>query len=120
MNELDKLRTMLDDAGIPYESIQEERAEVPDFAKKMFGEAAKWTRNQVIYGGRVGDHWRWDGICQYGSYGAAKGMIETYGTLGWDKKHNPQVMGAEDAFAVIAADWSTRRKKGENNEQTTS
>ena len=111
MNELDKLRKMLDEAEIPYEDVREEMPDVTDFAQKMFGEAAKWKRNQVIYGGKRGGHWYWDGICQYGSYGAGRGLIETYGTIGWDAKHCPQVMNAEEAFAVISADWEKRRGK---------
>lgn len=111
MTELDKLRNMLDKAKIPYESIQDDRMDVSDADVEMYGEVAKWERNQVIYGGSKSMAWYWDGICQYGSYGAGLGMIETYGYIGWDKNHAPQVMTAKEAFDVIAADWKERMTK---------
>lgn len=115
MNELDKLRQMLTDANIPFESRQEENnAPFSDlqWAREESGEACKWRRNQVIYG-RVkhcGDYlWQWDGICQYGSYGAKDGMIESYGPLGVDSKGQPKVVTAEEAFKTIKAHYDGRR-----------
>lgn len=116
MNELDKLRQMLTDAKIPFESRQEkwdEQAQIPPFAKEEYGEACKWRRNQVIYGRaeHCGDYmWQWDGICQYGSYGAKDGMIESYGVLGADSEGYPMVVTAEEAFATIKAHYDGRNE----------
>ena len=57
MNELDKLRQMLTDANIPFESRQEEQiARIANalWAREVYGEACKWQRNQVIY--RCAEH----------------------------------------------------------------
>lgn len=110
MNELDKLRQMLTDAKIPFISYQERRPEYNFFRPEIFGEAGRWSRNQVIYGGeaycRRYGHYLWDGICQYGSYGAGNGLIETYGTLGWDNRHEPKIVTARQAFKTILEHWN--------------
>lgn len=111
MNELDKLRDMLTKAGVPYEDeiepMTEQRLINPELAN-IWGEAGrKWWHNQVIYG--RGEHeWLWDGICQYGSYGAEEGLIESLGQLGCDEDGYPKVVTAEEAFAVIKADYDKR------------
>lgn len=115
MNELDKLRQMLTDAKIPFESRQEKwdvRFPVFPFEKEEYGEACKWSRNQVIYGREEnpGEYmWQWDGIFQHGSYGAKDGMIESYGPLGVDSKGQPKVVTAEEAFKTIKAHYDGRR-----------
>lgn len=106
-NELDKLRAMLDEADIPYDSMQEEwsdeiKAVVPDY----YTGNNRFMRNQVIYGAAPDLHdWKLDGICQMGSYGAAQGLIETYGPLGTDAEGDPLVLTAEDVFQIIVDDW---------------
>ena len=51
MNELDKLREMLTDAGIPFESIQEKGQHgFVELGRENYGENGKWLRNQIIYG----------------------------------------------------------------------
>ena len=113
MNELDKLREMLTKAGITYENEQQPMTDlIDDYGwiserKKLYGESVNWSRNQVIYG-RDGESWLWDGIWQYGSYGAEEGLIESYGELGVDDEHQPKVVTAEEAFAVIKADYDRR------------
>lgn len=115
MNELDKLRQMLTDAKIPFESRQEKwdvRFPVFPFEKEEYGEACKWSRNQVIYGREEnpGEYmWQWDGIFQHGSYGAKDGMIESYGALGVDSEGHPKVVTAEEAFETIKAHYDGRR-----------
>lgn len=117
MNELDKLREMLTKAGIPYEDkiepvdkITNELMTKHPESVEYYGEARKWRRNQVIYGRTGHNKWKWDGIWQYGSYGAADGMIESYGELGVDEQHNPKVVTAEEAFAVIKADYEGNKE----------
>lgn len=109
MNELDRLRDMLKGAGIPFISYQEEHPK-GFVGSELFGEAGRWSRNQVVYGGeayhRRYGHYLWDGICQYGSYGAAQGLIETYGTLGCDRHHEPRILTAKQAFDVISRHWN--------------
>lgn len=109
MNELDKLRKMLDEAKIPYESYQKEWGRDKPLIN-WSGEAGKYEKNQVIYGrydGGLG--WKIDGICQWGSYGAKQGMIETYSDLGVDEDGEPMVMTAQEVFDIIKKDW----EKGE-------
>lgn len=104
-NELDKLRYMLDKAGIPYESYKVEHPteimiSYPDYYKGNY----KYMRNQIIYGAE-GNGWKIDGICQLGSYGAEAGLIETYGKLGTDGEGDPLVLNAEEVFQIIARDF---------------
>ena len=108
MNELDKLRKMLDDAKIPYESYQKIWDDMPPY--NTDGEVGKYARNQVKYG--VYDRqWKLDGICQWGSYGAEEGLIETYGPLGVDENGEPMVMTAQEVFDIIKADWEKENKQ---------
>lgn len=108
-NELDKLRHLLDEASIPYESIKEEWDKRCSYNgnREMYGEASRYQRNQIIYGMDVAQQnsWKFDAICQNGSYGAKDGLIETYGHLGTDARGNPCVMTAEEAFEIIKEDW---------------
>lgn len=109
MNELDKLREMLDKAGIPYETFQQahERPEYVPYAKDLYGEAGQWALNQVVYGrnGEDPQFWKFDAICQFGSYGCGKGLIECWGELGSDADGEPRVLTAVEAFAIISKDY---------------
>lgn len=110
MNELDKLRKMLDEAKIPYENYQELHR-FPDFvppAWNLYGEAGKWERNQIVYGRNhyAPQFWKFDAIYQYGSYGCDRGFIECWGELGSDNDGEPRVMTAEEAFAIIFKDYT--------------
>ena len=112
MSELDKLRKMLTDAQIPYEDFCEPMTdEICNIADcvAIYGEAGKWFRNQVIYGRYGINSWAWDGIWQYGSYDAAKGMIESYGDIG-TKDGKPNVVNAEEAFAIIQKHYTANNK----------
>ena len=117
MNELDKLRTLLKLAKIPFEDFQELFHEDHREFEKMYGEASKYTRNQIIYGRKSPDdaYWKFDAVWQFGSHGAGIGLIETYGELGVDKDGEPRVMNAFDAFCIIAADYMNEKEK-ENND----
>lgn len=115
MNELDKLRQMLKAANIPFESYQEKHPSLlsdNEFWKnnfmlcaKRYGECGVFGRNQIIYGRTGENNWKLDGICQYGSYGASEGMIETYGELGVNEDGEPQIMNANQVFEIIKADF---------------
>lgn len=119
MNELDKLRYMLDEAEIPYESFREiyaDTGKIPefmDYRKSHYGEAGIYSRNQVCYYGAKKDEergWKIDGICQFGSYGAEDGLIETYGDLGVDSDGEPRIMTANQMFEIIKNDWEQEVK----------
>lgn len=120
-NELDKLRVMLREAKIPFETFQESMEVTDEKARKYaivrYGEAYIWRRNQIIYGRHFeGDYeWLFDGVCQYGSYAAKTGMIEAWGKLGQDESGYPRTMTAREAFEIIKADWERRQEKNEEN-----
>ena len=104
MNTLDKLRKMLDEAKIPYESYQEKWSYKWQYAYDK-REGSQWQRNQIIYG-RYGEHdWKLDAIFQYGSWGREDNCVETYGDLGVDEYGDPRVMSAEEVFTIIKEDW---------------
>lgn len=112
MNELDKLREMLDKAEIPYEDIQIEHIPGTELANEAwrYGDAGRWKVNQVIYGRINNRTWLWDGVCQAGSWGAAGGMIESFGKLGRDARTKaPRVVDAKEAFETIKADYERRK-----------
>lgn len=114
--EIDKLRKLLDKAGIPYINRVVLAEDDVDIYVKMYGEAGKYTRNQVMYGECTLSKeslfpWKFDAIWQRGSYGAMAGLIEAYGTLGWDKQENPREMTAQEAFDIIKADYEKERGK---------
>lgn len=110
-NELDRLRAMLDEAGIPYDSIQEEwRQDIKDAFPAYYEGNNRFMKNQIIYGATSDLHdWKLDGICQMGSYGANEGLIETYGPLGTDAEGDPLVLRADDVFQIIKEDWENRK-----------
>ena len=105
MNEIDKLRHMLDEANIPYESIIKEYDD--EFISYMGCEADRYLRNQIVYGRTSNVSWKLDAIWQHGSYGREEGLLETYGELGTEDG-DPMVMDAEEAFRIISEDWRRR------------
>ena len=117
-NELDKLRKMLREAKIPFETFQESMDCMDEkrrkVAMRLYGEAYLWKRNQIVYGRHFGGKrydWLFDGVCQYASYGAKIGMIEAWGDMGEDEHHYPRTMTAKEAFEIISDDWEKRKKK---------
>ena len=110
-NELDKLRDMLTEAGIPFESIktefEQEYMDCLALYRHDISPNERYMRNQVIYGRYKNNpkHWKIDGVCQYGSYGVKDGLIETWGKLGRDEHKEPMVMTADEMFRVIAIDY---------------
>lgn len=111
-NELDKLRAMLDEAGIPYDSIKEEWSqEIKDAIPDYYIGNNRYCHNQIVYGAAQNGLWKLDGICQMGSYGASEGLIETYGKLGTDAEGDPLVLRADDVFQIIKEDWEKEKEK---------
>ena len=117
MNVMDKLREMLDTAGIPYESRIEMNENI---LQPIVCEADKFMRNQIVYGRDKGTgglstlgswSWKFDAIYQWGSYGKTENKVETYGELGRDENGEPMVMTAEEAFKIIADDFCSRGER---------
>ena len=101
MNEIDKLRKMLEDANIPFESYIDKREDIAKYlgARK---EVDKYMRNQIIYG-RTGEHsWKLDAIYHRGSYGRYEGLLEIWGDL---IEGDPITATAEQTFEIIKNDW---------------
>ena len=116
MNVIDKLREMLDTAGIPYESYIEKVKDSENilllYPKEC--EADRYMRNQIIYGRDTETgNWKFDAIFQIGSYGRTEGKVETYGELGTDEDGEPMVMSAEEAYKIIADDFFNRGEQRE-------
>ena len=110
MNVIDKLREMLDTAGIPYESYKEENNE--NILQPIECEADMYMRNQIVYGRNTETgRWKFDVIYQIGSYGRTENKVETYGELGIDEDGEPMVMTAEEAFKIIADDFFSRNEE---------
>lgn len=66
MKELDKLEAWLKQNGIKYERIDEEEW---------------WGRHQICVPCVDTEKREWDAICQHGSYGVEKGLLEIYGSI---------------------------------------
>ena len=105
--EIDRLRDMLTEAGIPFENRIEYWP--VDCAPPMTCPADVFKRNQLTFGGTNRGIWRFSAIYQFGSNGRRYGLLETWGFLGWDKDKKPQVMTAEQAFEIIKRDYEKRR-----------
>lgn len=107
MNALDRLRRMLDEANIPYESYcethEDKRKEYPEWVMPIVEcEADRYFINQIIYGRKeYNDGWLFDAIFKNGSWGRFENLLETYGEYG-QKDGYPTVMTVEDAFAIIS------------------
>ena len=122
MNVIDKLREMLDTAGIPYESRIETNENI---LQPIECEADRYMRNQIVYGRDKGTwelstlggwSWKFDAIYQWGSYGRKENKVETYGELGIDEDGEPMVMTAEEAFKIIADDFFSRGVRGKDEQ----
>lgn len=112
MNVMDKLREMLDTAGIPYESYIKEVNEDTLLLQPTECEAERYMRNQIVYGrDKETGHWKFDAIYQIGSYGRTENKVETYGELGTDEDGEPMVMTVEEAFKIIADDFYSRGER---------
>ena len=110
MNAIDRLRKMLDEANIPYDSYCETYEDrfkefKDDYWQRRMAEceADNYFRNQIIIGRNKSDcaSWLFDAIYQYGSYGRHEDMLETYGEFGADEEGNPKVMTTQEAFDII-------------------
>ena len=105
MNALDRLRQMLDEANIPYESYCETHSNMkekyPEWDMPIVEcEADRYFRNQIVYG-RKEFGWLFDAIFKNGSFGRFENLLETYGKYG-QKGGHPMVMSAEEAFEIIS------------------
>lgn len=106
MNPIDKLEALLTEAGIPFKRIKKAYSDEYDEFNKLFGEAGRWLRNQIIYDA-ANPHepdfadWQLDAVWQAGSYGLPD-MVECWGRL---IGANPKPMFPEEAFEIIKKHW---------------
>ncbi len=114
MNALDRLRQMLDEAGIRYESYckthEDMKKEYPEWVIPIVEcEADRYFKNQIVYGRKeYNNRWLFDAIFKHGSYGRFGNLLETYGEYG-QKNGNPMVMSAEEAFDVIKSLYDNKQ-----------
>ena len=97
--ELDKLEKYLIDHRITFERVDEDA----EFDKKT-GLIVKYARHQIFVPEE--EESRWDAICQPGSFGYDKGLIEIYGDLVKEKDGDSVVgwLTADDVIKRIEAE----------------
>ena len=87
LNEMDKLEAYLKEHDIAYERIDEEDTYPEEFRtylkiemKKRGFEYEPFDRHQIIVYDKEGRR-RWDVVCQRGTYGAERGLLEGMGDI---------------------------------------
>lgn len=106
MNPIEQLHNKLDKAGIPHTySVVKNPRPIADYERQMYGERAKYMRNQIKYPDSIEETCEFDAIWQYGSYGDGD-KVETYHELGRDEDGEPMVMSIDEAFDIIYKDWT--------------
>ena len=102
MNELDKLEKMLSERDIEYERIDQEEMYY-EFTDYGTGERIKipsqMDRHEIFVPNR--ENCEWDAICQKGSYGYAKGLLEIYGSIVNEEEDGDSVVGWLTAEEVM-------------------
>lgn len=108
MDPIKQLHEMLEKENIPHKYIVEKsNRELDLWDINMYGERAKYIRNQIIYPD-MGDDCRFDAIWQYGSYGVDN-QVETYHELGCDEDGEPRIMTVDEAFSIIFEDYKEEK-----------
>lgn len=90
MTEMDKLVEYLDKSGANYIDL--------------------WGKQVVVYDDE--GSFKWDAICQYGSYGYKEGLLEITGDIVDEKKDGDSVAGwltAEDVIKRVEAQSSGKK-----------
>lgn len=108
MNPIDRLETMLTEAGIPFERYKEKYSdEIREQLKWFCGARADWARNQIIYGEytEVG-WWKLSAIWHAGSYGGSD-ELECWGTMIPD----PTALSPEEVFERIKKHWEEQNER---------
>ena len=104
MDPIKLLHEMLEKENIPHKYIVEKNnMELDLWDINMYGERAKYMRNQIMYP-TLGDDCRFDAIWQYGSCGPDD-QVETYHELGCSEDGDIRIMTVNEAFAIIFEDW---------------
>lgn len=108
MDPIKQLHEMLEKENIPHTYIVEKsNRELDLWDINMYGERAKYIRNQIIYP-NMGDDCKFDAIWQYGSYGVDN-QVETYHELGCDEDGEPRIMTVDEAFSIIFEDYKEEK-----------
>ena len=104
MDPIKQLHEMLEKENIPHKYIVEKNDMKLDLWDiNMYGERAKYIRNQIIYP-NMGDDCKFDATWQYGSCGTDN-LVETYHELGCSEDGDPRIMTVNEAFTIIFEDW---------------
>ena len=106
LTNLNYLEKYLQVHGIKYERIDQE--EIFDRERHI----VKCERHQINVLGNNGKP-VWDAICQFGSYGYDKGLLEIYGSIVDEEKDGDSVVGWLTAQDVIARIQAKEQKDGE-------
>ena len=102
MEPIDKLRKMLNDAGIPYEDRKELFPVYMRDHMPIKSNVDMYSLNQVIYGRKTENSWKLDAVYQYGTYGRYEGLLELWGDM---IPGDPITATPEEAFEMIKKDW---------------
>lgn len=106
MNPIEQLHNKLDKAGIPhaYKVVKNPRP-IHDYERQMYGDKAKYMRNQIMYPDSGDGICKFDAIWQYGALGG-KDQVETYHELGCSEDGDVRTMSVDEAFDIIFKDWT--------------
>lgn len=106
MTEMDKLVEYLDKSGAKYERIKE-----TNIVPFLDGNGRDIGRNQVVVYDDEGCY-KWDAICQLGSFGYKAGLLEIMGDIVDEEKDGDSVAGwltAEEVIKRVKAQSSGKK-----------
>lgn len=109
MTEMEKLVEYLDKSGANYERIKE--TNIMTFPG---GNDIDLGRNQVVVYDNGGCY-KWDAICQFGSFGYKEGLLEIMGDIVDEGKDGDSVAGwltAESVIKRVKAQEATKNEGG--------
>ena len=96
MSELDKLEQYLDANGFKFKRNDEQEI------KAANGLIVHLDKHQIVVYGKNGER-LWDAICQRGSYGFEKGLLEIMGTIVTPGKDVEGYLTAQDVIDRMGA-----------------
>ena len=108
LTELNKLEKYLQEHDIPYRRIDDTGVTNMNMYSSSGSDVYYYDRHQIMVYKDKNDlmsgnneHWIWDAICHYGSYGHEQGLLEISGSLVDETKTGDSVEGHLSASEII-------------------